>query len=190
MTDKKVLTVSAETTPNPETIKFLINREFDLSSAVNFTNAEEAAGSPMANQLFGMGNIIGVMIGKSFISITKEESTSWENLAGQCVSAIQSVFDSNDDPLGTNLPQSAPENSEDDQNPIILKIKSILDTEIRPAVAMDGGDIVFDSYADGIVKLKLQGACSSCPSSMMTLKMGVENRLKALIPEIKEVEQV
>ena len=190
MINKTVLTISAETTPNPETIKFLINREFDLTSAVNFTNAEEAAGSPMAKQLFGMGDIIGVMIGKSFIAITKQESASWENLAGKCVSTIQSVFDSTDNPLGTNLPQSHENSLEDDQNPIIIKIKSILDTEIRPAVAMDGGDIVFHSYADGIVKLRLQGACSSCPSSIMTLKMGVENRLKSLIPEIKEVEQV
>ena len=182
--------IGLEFTPNPNTLKFVVNRQFMERGAANFVDNSKAAHSPLARKLFQVSGVQGVMIGTNFVTITKAANGNWDVLAEEVPRTIEShlkngepVFDKD----WSSEPQSAPSgnNSEIEQ-----KIREILDNEIRPAVAMDGGDITFGRYEDGIVYLHLQGSCSSCPSSVATLKMGVESRLREVIPEIKEVVQV
>ena len=177
--------ITAEMTPNPNTLKFIVNKLLMASGSLNFPDKEKAKGSVMAEKLFGIENVIGVMIGRDFITVTKAPAANWQPLVEPVTTLIREVFNSGAPIFAENAPVVSGDTTE-----IERKIMEILDAEIRPAVNMDGGDITFHGYNDGIVTLHLQGSCSSCPSSIMTLKMGVENRLKALIPEIREVVQV
>ncbi|MBI4388213.1 MAG: SUF system NifU family Fe-S cluster assembly protein [Candidatus Omnitrophica bacterium] len=179
--------LSAEMTPNPNTIKFLVNRQFLESGSFDFPTREKAKDSPLALKLFEIDSVNGVLIGTNFITVTKEPHADWQTIAPTVATAIQEFFASGGEAISKDALPSA---NEGGNSLIEQKIKQILDAEIRPAVARDGGDIVFYGYQDGIVTLHLQGACSSCPSSIMTLKMGVEHRLKQAVPEIKEVVQV
>lgn len=182
--------ISLEFTPNPNTLKFVVNREFLEKGAANFTSLSKAEHSPLARKLFDVKGVAGVMIGTNFITITKGPEGSWDVLAEEVPKTIEtqlatgaSVFEAGWDPASLNAPTG-------NETEVEKKIREILDAEIRPAVAMDGGDITFGKYEDGVVYLHLQGACSSCPSSIATLRIGVETRLKEVIPEIKEVVQV
>ncbi len=184
------VTVTLEFTPNPNTLKFVVNRKFLDKGAANFSEVGKASVSPLAQKLFQIKGIAGVMIGTHFITITKATEGDWDVIADEVPKTVEAFI------LGGS-PFFSPEWSP--ESPVIAtgetaeienKIREILDSEIRPAVAMDGGDITFGRYEDGIVYLHLQGACSSCPSSVATLKMGVETRLKEVIPQIKEVVQV
>ena len=182
------LMISAEVTPNPNTLKFNVNKILVESGSLNFPDKEKAKGSTLPERLFEIENVLGVMVGRDFITVTKAPAANWQTMVQTVTETIQSVLKSQNTTLTggqQTANASAGANSEIEQ-----KIREILDNEIRPAVAMDGGDILFHGYQDGVVTLHLQGSCSSCPSSIMTLKMGVENRLKALIPEVREVIQV
>jgi len=181
--------LSAETTPNPHTLKFNVNRTLVPSGSLNFPDAASAKGSPLAERLFQVEGILGVMAGRDFITVTKLPSVEWEVLAKPVSEAIRSVLSSETPPFAVS-PQNAPVSGEGSDDAISRKIRDILDIEIRPAVAMDGGDIVFYGYRDGVVTLHLQGSCSACPSAGFTLRLGVENRLKQLIPEVREVVEV
>ncbi len=181
------VSISLEFTPNPNTLKFVVNRQFMDRGAANFTAANQTEKSPLAKKLFSISGVSAVMIGTTFVTITKSAEGDWDVLAEQVPDTIQSHLQSGAPALSTEW--QAP-TSTGDETEIEKKIKEILDNEIRPAVAMDGGDIVFARYDEGVVYLQLQGACSSCPSSIATLKMGVEARLKEVIPEVKEVVQV
>jgi|694.fasta_scaffold87472_1 Fe-S cluster biogenesis protein NfuA len=185
--------VSLEFTPNPNTLKFVVNNKFLEKGASNFTSNAQAQGkSPLAEALFTVPGVSGVMIGTSFITITKSPEGDWDVVAEKVPQIIEThltqklpVFSPGFNPEAENTKSSSkPEDLE-----IEKKIRELLDTEIRPAVAMDGGDITFGKYEDGVVYLSLQGACSSCPSSTATLKMGVETRLKEVIPQVREVVQ-
>lgn len=184
--------ISLEFTPNPNTLKFVVNTRFMERGAANFLSLDQAQGkSPLAEALFKVPGVSAVMIGPNFITITKGTNGDWDIVAEQVPQTVENhlkgslpVFSPNYNPAQTTASTSKPEDQE-----IERKIREILDTEIRPAVAMDGGDITFGKYEDGVVYLSLQGACSSCPSSTATLKIGVETRLKELIPEVKEVVQ-
>jgi len=187
MSDAKI-EIHLEFTPNPNTIKFVINRDLLEKGAVNFLNLEKAAKSPLAKKMFAVPGVAAVMIGTNFLTITKSLDGSWDVLAEQVPVAIEKHLEANEPILDADFPFAAP--STGNQTEIEKKIIEILDNDIRPAVAMDGGDITFDRYQDGVVYLHLQGSCSSCPSSVATLKMGVESRLKDAVPEIKEVVQV
>ena len=178
--------ISAEITPNPNTLKFNVSKTLISSGSMNFTDKEIAKSSPLTEALFNLENVIGVMVGKDFITVTKVPAANWQTMVEQVTSTIQTLLSSGQ----VLFPADMPAATGAKVGEIEQKIMDILDAEIRPAVNMDGGDITFHGYSDGIVTLHLQGSCSSCPSSIMTLKMGVENRLKALIPEIKEVVQV
>lgn len=183
--------IHAETTPNPHTLRFVVNRELIGGGSVNFRDAAAAKTSPLASALFEVPNVQGVLIGQGFVTVTKTPESLWSELAPSCTRTLKTVLETVEDVVGARPGDTAPAafpGGGDD--PISLKIQEILNNEVRPAVAMDGGDIIFYGYKDGIVSLHLQGSCSSCPSSVMTLKMGVENRLKMLIPEVKEVVQV
>ena len=191
--DTNTLEMTAEITPNPNTLKFNVNKTLIASGSLNYPDKEKAKGSLLAEKLFEIENVIGVMVGQDFITITKAPAAAWKPMAPTLTKRIKSLL-SQDQAL---FPKSAPAaglvagaSVVGDTGDIEKKIQAVLDNEIRPAVAMDGGDIIFYGYRDGVVTLHLQGSCSSCPSSIMTLKMGVENRLKSLIPEVREVNQV
>jgi len=180
--------VNLEFTPNPNTLKFSVNRTFLERGAANFLEPSQAAKSPLAKKIFGIEGVQALLIGTHFITVTKAAEGSWDILADQVPKTIEDhllrgepVFDKDWKPQADKTGPTSE---------IEKKICQILDSEIRPAVAMDGGDITFERYDQGIVYLYLQGACSSCPSAIATLKNGVEERLKAQIPEIKEVVQI
>lgn len=180
------LNIYLEFTPNPNTLKFVIEKVLLEKGAANFPDAPSAAGSPLAQKLFGLQGITGVMIGRNFLTITKNDHSEWDDIHQNSMDIIRSHLE-NGEPIVIGEAVSGPANHESATGEVELKIKKILDDEIRPAVAMDGGDITFDKYEAGVVYLYLQGSCSGCPSSTMTLKMGIESRLKELIPEIKDV---
>ncbi len=184
--------INAEITPNPNTLKFNVGRVLVESGSLNFPDKEKAKGVLLAETLFGIDNVLGVMVGNDFVTVTKRPEASWQNLAQPVIEKLKGLLASGQPLLPTGLNGAAPTapSAGGANTEIERKIKEILDTEIRPAVAMDGGDIQFYGYENGVVTLHLQGSCSHCPSSIMTLKMGVENRLKSLIPEIREVVQV
>ena len=185
MTDEVIVTL--EFTPNPNTLKFVVNRELLKFGAANFTSAEAAkAKSPLGAKLFGVSGVGAIMIGRNFITITKTEGGDWDLVHEQSRKILQQHLESGE----TVVEQTALNTNTQGGGEVEQKIREILDNEIRPAVAMDGGDITFDKYEDGVVYLYMQGACAGCPSSTMTLKMGIENRLREAIPEIKEVVSI
>jgi Fe-S cluster biogenesis protein NfuA len=180
--------VSLEFTPNPNTLKYSVNRELLEKGAVNFVKKEDAeVRSPLAAKLFAVPGISGVMLGKNFVTVTKAEDGDWDVVHKSSSTIIETHLSQNGVVLTDLGPQEAHKGGQSD---IENKIREILDNEIRPAVAMDGGDITFEKYEDGVVYLYLQGSCSGCPSSTATLKMGIETRLKNVIPEIVEVVSV
>ena len=192
MDANKPVEISAEVTPNPHTLKFNVNQTLIASGSLNYPDKEKAKGVSLPEKLFGIHNVIGVLIGKSFITITKSPDAEWQPLVGPITETLKTLLSSGQVLFPKTAEVLEPEKTESSaaDREIEKKIQEILNSEIRPAVAMDGGDITFYGYENGIVTLHLQGSCSSCPSSIMTLKMGVENRLKQSIPQIKEVVQV
>lgn len=186
---KKNIELTAMPTPNPNSIKFLINAHLLESGSIDFSSKEKAKGSPLIETLFSISGICGVMIGTNFISISKESQAGWETVLEDATNTIKTMLKNEDLLIKKELIEALKEKNEEDSD-TVKKIKEILDNEIRPAIAMDGGDCQFIGFEDGIVRLELQGACSSCPSAVMTLKMGIENRLKEDIPEVEEVIQV
>ncbi|MBI4126333.1 MAG: NifU family protein [Deltaproteobacteria bacterium] len=179
--------ISVQPTPNPNTLKFVVNTLLLEEGTADFSSREEAAGSPLALKLFDVPSVAAVFVGLNFISVTKTPTANWNELANPLTTTIRSALVEG---LGVTATTKASVASEGSDRDVEQRVRDILDREIRPAVAMDGGDITFHSYKDGIVTLHLQGACSSCPSSVLTLRMGVEHRLREMIPEVKEVVQV
>ncbi len=179
--------IQTEETPNPATMKFLPGRDVMGSGTLEITSAAQAAQSPLAEMLFKIDDVRGVFLGKDFITVTKGDEKSWTTLKPPVLTAIMEHFSSHA-PIVTGAAESTAEAV--DENPIIAKIRELLDQKIRPAVAQDGGDITFQSFDDGIVYLNLKGSCAGCPSSSMTLKAGVENMLRHYVPEVREVRQV
>ena len=181
------MSVFYEATPNPNSMKFICT-EMIADESVNFAAAGEAARSPLARKIFGFPWAAGVYIGPNFVTVTKQDWVDWQVLAEPLAGLIQEHIESREPVLTGDLADNTPDDEND--SPAVRTIKQILREEIRPAVAMDGGDIVFDRYEDGRVFLHMQGACSGCPSSAMTLKEGIESRLKQVVPEIVEVVSV
>lgn len=188
--------IQTEVTPNPATLKFIPGREILANGTMDFKSVEQAAHAPLARRLFGLQGVQGVFYGQDFISVTKNEDTDWSMLKSMVLATLmehlstgQMIVDQ--EALNKTLAHEAAsvENAEED-SVIVSQIKELLDTRVRPAVARDGGDIVFEEFTDGIVFLRLQGACAGCPSSTATLKVGIENMLKHFIPEVMEVRQV
>ncbi|MCP5051810.1 MAG: NifU family protein [bacterium] len=188
MTDKNPINISAEMTPNPNTVKFIVEKNIVDSGHFNFPNKEKARGSLLPETLFDLAGITGVMVGPNFVSVTKEQELEWENLANPVYNAIQDAFEKTGQLISDDARTKHQSQGEDSET--VKQIKDILDNQIRPAVAQDGGDITFHSYEDGILTLYLQGACTGCPSATITLKAGIENHLKQLIPDLKEVIQL
>lgn len=179
--------VSLEFTPNPNTLKYSVNRSLLTKGTLYLTSVEEAeARSPLATKLFSVPGISAVMIGTNFVTVTKTEDGDWDVVHKGASSTIEKHLGESQPVVNENAMKSGGTAGSE----IERKICEILDNEIRPAVAMDGGDITFEKYEDGIVYLHLQGACSGCPGATMTLKMGVEARLREDIPEIVEVVSI
>jgi Fe-S cluster biogenesis protein NfuA len=181
--------IETEGTPNPATLKFLPGRDVMGERTADFASAEAAARSPLAAALFGLPGITRVFLGGDFITVTKNDAQAWQSLKPQVLGAIMEHF-----VAGRPVLEGDADELDEDVEPadaeIVAQIKELLDTRVRPAVASDGGDIVFRGYRDGIVKLHMQGACSGCPSSSATLKHGIENMLRHYVPEVVRVEQV
>ena len=182
--------IETENTPNPATLKFLPGRYVMGASTADFASPLSAERSPLASALFALPGVARVFLGGDFITVTKTDATSWQSLKPQVLAAIMDHFVAGLPVIegGANedlIEEIAPEDEE-----IVAQIKELLDTRVRPAVAGDGGDIVFRGYREGIVKLHMQGACSGCPSSRATLKHGIENMLRHYVPEVIAVEQV
>jgi Fe-S cluster biogenesis protein NfuA len=179
--------IETETTPNPATLKFLPGRAVMAQGTANFADPDQASRSPLAAGLFALPGVTQVFFGADFISVSKQDDTAWEELKPLVLGLVMGHFTSGQ-PLLLRAAAASEEAGEDDE--VVTQIKELLETRVRPAVAQDGGDIVFDSYADGVVYLHMQGSCSGCPSSTATLKAGIENMLRHYVPEVVEVRAV
>ena len=184
--------IQTEQTPNPQTLKFLPGKVVMNEGTAFFQNIQEAKNSPFAKRLFGLEGVSGVFFGSDFITITKEHSFDWQTMKPSVLGAIIDHFNSGDETVKSieNIESSNSLAQNENDSEIVKQIKELLDTRVRPAVAMDGGDIIYDSFKDGVVYLHMQGACSGCPSSTATLKMGIENMLKHYVPEVQEVRPI
>jgi Fe-S cluster biogenesis protein NfuA len=178
--------IQTEATPNPQTLKFLPNVPILETGTAFFTNIEDAAISPLAVELFAISGVNAVFLGSDFITITKNDEIDWSVLKAPLLSSIMDFLVAKKPVIKTQ--KTAEENTNDSE--IVKQIRELIETRVRPAVAQDGGDIIFHDFVDGIVQLELHGSCSGCPSSTVTLKNGVENMLKHYIPEVIAVEAV
>ncbi len=181
--------IETEGTPNPATLKFLPGRDVMGDGTADFAGPDLAARSPLATALFALPGVARVFLGGDFVTVTKNDLSDWQSLRPLVLGAVMEHFVAGRPVIegagDAVLEDVAPEDQE-----IVDQIKELLDTRVRPAVASDGGDIVFRGYRDGIVRLHMQGACSGCPSSSATLKHGIENMLRHYVPEVQGVEQV
>ena len=182
--------IETEGTPNPATLKFLPGQAVMQHDTADFANAQSAARSPLAQALFSLPGVARVFLGGDFITVTKSGEENWQALKPQVLGAIMEHFVAGRPVIEGEAAAADEEAIAPQDREIVAQIKELLDTRVRPAVASDGGDIVFRGYSDGIVRLHMQGACSGCPSSAATLKHGIENMLRHYVPEVIGVEQV
>jgi len=185
--EKRVVNVYTESNPNPNSLKFCV--EFMLlpdGKSVDFPDQESAKSSPLATDLFMFSNVKRVFISANFVTITKDDESNWNDIIPILKAFIKGYLEE-----GKPLLYEASEDSVNAEDPeIVVRIKTLLDEYVRPAVEQDGGAITFHSFHEGAVKVHLQGSCSGCPSSTVTLKQGIENLLTRLVPEVKSVEAV
>ena len=177
--------VQTEITPNPNSLKFLPGKKVSNSGIIEITKKEDT-NNPLVRNILSVNGVEGILLADDFISVNKSDEINWEEIKHIIISLINDFFsDGKEFVIDNNL-----KNNESDLTEIEKNIIKILDQKIRPAVARDGGDIKFKEFKDGIVKVQLQGSCSGCPSSILTLKQGVQNLLRHYIPEVKEVESI
>ena len=183
--------IQTESTPNPATLKFLPGQTVLETGTADFPSAEGASKSPLAERIFKVQGVTGVFFGNDFVTVTKSDGTEWDHIKPAILGAIMEHFLSGK-PVMTGDGAGASGHAEHDgeDGEIVNQIKELLDTRVRPAVAQDGGDITFHGFDSGVVYLHMQGACAGCPSSTITLKMGIENLLRHYIPEVTEVRPV
>jgi Fe-S cluster biogenesis protein NfuA len=182
--------IETEGTPNPATLKFLPGREVMGLSTADFASAVIAVRSPLATALFTLPGVSRVFLGGDFITVTRNDEISWQALKPQVLGVIMDHFVSGRPVIEGDDADLDEEDVDPADREVVDQIKELLDTRVRPAVASDGGDIVFRGYREGVVRLHMQGSCSGCPSSSATLKHGIENMLKHYVPEVVAVEQV
>ena len=187
--------IQTESTPNPATLKFLPGQEVMYAGTRDFRDEEQASASPLASALFDLGDVTGVLFGRDFVAVTAAPGVDWSALKPQVVAILLDHFITQA-PLfhapsasGIVVPAEEEEDFGDDpaHAEIVAQIKDLIETRVRPAVANDGGDIVYRGFREGVVYLAMQGACSGCPSSTATLKNGIETLLKHYVPEVSEV---
>jgi len=189
--------VGTEHTPNPDTLKFLPGKKVSEVGPIEFLKNDKSIKVPLANKILSLEGTVMVFFGKDFITVKKEKDLNWDGLKHGIISEINDYYSKGNEvvvgkdlKLAKILSESTSDSKPVESNEIINKINEVLDSKIRPAVARDGGDITFKSFKDGVVTVELKGSCSGCPSSIMTLKQGVQNLLCHYIPEIKSVEAI
>ncbi len=190
-TGNPVISIYTEMTPNPETMKFVANKLLYPGKSIDFAEESLATPSPLAKELFGFPFVKGVFIASNFVTLTKTpETEDWQDVIPAIKQFLKDYLENggvvvNEDELAQMQPTGNTVHADDDD--IVKRVKELLENYVKPAVEMDGGAIQFKSYEDGVVNLMLQGSCSGCPSSMITLKAGIEGMMKRMIPEVKEV---
>ncbi|MEZ5046644.1 MAG: NifU family protein [Chitinophagaceae bacterium] len=190
-TGNPIVSIYTEMTPNPETMKFVANKLLYPSKSIEFQSEVDANPSPLAKELFGFPFIKGVFIASNFVTLTKTSETDWNEVIPSIREFLREYLEEgkaiiNEDEIVINKAAI----SDEDDSDVVKRIKELLENYVKPAVEMDGGAIAFNSYHQGVVSLSLQGSCSGCPSSMITLKSGIEGMMKRMIPEVKEVVAV
>ncbi|WP_425091353.1 NifU family protein [Tropicimonas sp. S265A] len=183
--------IQTESTPNPATLKFLPGQAVLETGTADFPTPEASSSSPLAQRLFAVSGVKAVFFGNDFVTVTKSDEVAWDHIKPALLGAIMEHFQSGDAVMTGEA--EAPAGHAAHEGPdgeIVNQIKELLDTRVRPAVAQDGGDITFHGFERGVVYLHMQGACAGCPSSTLTLKMGIENLLRHYIPEVLEVRPV
>ncbi|MBC7946462.1 MAG: NifU family protein [Chitinophagaceae bacterium] len=189
-TGNPVISIYTEMTPNPETMKFVANKLLYPGKSIDFPDAESAKPSPLATELFGFPFIKAIFIASNFVTLTKTPDTDWNDVIPSVRQFLKEYLEEgkaviNEEDIQVSKADGNIIHADDDD--VVKRIKELLDNYVRPAVEMDGGAIQFKSYDDGVVNLMMQGSCSGCPSSMITLKAGIEGMMKRMIPEVKEV---
>jgi len=180
------LFIQTEQTPNPSTLKFLPGRVVMDKGTLDFADAGNADTSPLAKRLFAVEGVERVFLGSDFVTVTKAQDRDWQVLKPSILGGIMEHYTSGEPVVAADSSAAGEAAADDDE--VVAQIKELLETRVRPAVAQDGGDIVFQDFRDGVVYLHMQGSCSGCPSSTATLKMGIENLLKHYVPEVLEVQ--
>lgn len=183
--------IQTESTPNPATLKFLPGQAVLASGTADFASPEVAESSPLAQRIFAVSGVTGVFFGGDFVTVTKADNIDWNHIKPAILGAIMEHFQTGQPVMAGDATANVGHAEHDGPDgEIVNQIKELLDTRVRPAVAQDGGDITFHGFDRGIVYLHMQGACAGCPSSTLTLKMGIENLLRHYIPEVIEVRPV
>ncbi len=182
--------IQTESTPNPATLKFLPGQAVLDTGTADFPSAEAAGKSPLARRIFAVEGVTGVFFGTDFVTVTKAEGVEWAHVKPAILGAVMEHFQSGEPVIEGERAASGHAEHDGPDSDIVRQIKELLDTRVRPAVAQDGGDITFHGFERGVVYLHMQGACAGCPSSTLTLKMGIENLLRHYIPEVTEVRPV
>jgi Fe-S cluster biogenesis protein NfuA len=190
-TGNPVISIYTEMTPNPETMKFVANKLLYPGKSIDFPDVESAKPSPLAAELFGFPFIKAVFIASNFVTLSKTPETEWSDVIPTIRQFLKEYLEEgklvvNEEEILARKPQATNDVAADDDD-VVKRIKELLENYVKPAVEMDGGAIQFKSYEDGVVKLMMQGSCSGCPSSMITLKAGIEGMMKRMVPEVKEV---
>ncbi|MBA3649586.1 MAG: NifU family protein [Chitinophagales bacterium] len=185
--NKKLVDVYTEMTPNPETMKFVADVMLYANNSADFADESAAKESPLATELFGFPFVKGVFIMNNFVTVTKTPEADWTELIPALRSFVKEYLEEGKETISKNYKPSNKTEASQDESTVITKIKEMLENYVKPAVEMDGGAIKFKSYHEGTVTLMLQGSCSGCPSSMITLKAGIEGLLKRMVPEVQEV---
>ncbi len=178
--------IQTEDTPNPDTLKFMPGDKVLKGGSIDFSNVESSTNSPLAKRLFEIDGVSRVFLSSDFISVTKDSTLEWNTLKPSILTGIMEHYSSG--LPAVNIEEEGIGNNSDEDTETVKQIKDLLETRVRPAVAMDGGDISFCSFEAGVVTLQMKGACAGCPSSTATLKMGIENMLRHYIPEVIEVK--
>jgi Fe-S cluster biogenesis protein NfuA len=181
--------IQTEATPNPATLKFIPGQDILEAGTADFPNPEAAQASPLARRVFAVEGVTGVFLGLDFVTVTKADGVDWAHIKPAVLGAILEHLQSGEAAIAGPA-QSGHASHDGPDAAIVSQIKELLDTRVRPAVAQDGGDITFHGFERGVVYLHMQGACAGCPSSTLTLKMGIENLLRHYIPEVTEVRPV
>jgi Fe-S cluster biogenesis protein NfuA len=184
--------IQTEPTPNPATLKFIPGKTVLGDGTLDFRDKAEAVASPLAQRLFGVDGVTGVFLGSDFISVTKSEADEWQHIKPAILGAIMEHYMSGAPVIadGEGPREDVQGHYDPADEDTVKTIKELLDTRVRPAVANDGGDIVFHGFKDGVVFLHMRGACSGCPSSTATLRHGIENLLRHFCPDVQEVRPV
>ena len=182
--------IQTESTPNPATLKFLPGETVLGRGTADLPDAESARKSPLGRRVFAVPGVTGVFLGSDFVTVTKAADVEWDHIKPAILGAVMDHFQSGEPVMEEAQAASAHAEHDGEDAAIVEQIKELLDTRVRPAVAQDGGDITFHGFDRGVVYLHMQGACAGCPSSTLTLKMGIENLLRHYIPEVLEVRPV